>query len=405
MKRIFPYALLALIVVLCALLTPSDRTVRVMPERVTPAPSVTPVPTPSPTPEPTPTPLPIPSEYVLVSKKNMNEQLDAVAAMQAKLRQLGYYSGEADGFYGESTFLAVVAFQRNNGMKVDGLAGPDTQRLLFEGDDLIDATGRIYMPFVEVTRAPTPTPAPTLPVLNMYAFEPAPAPDSELFGGTVYDDGTIRAHLEKEDGALIVRVRIQDPSQLQGALAGTYDMHQTADLERLCKANNAVVGFAGPDYAARSSSLEVRQGIVLNGKVSKREALLIIDMSGEMHVYGPNGAEKGYRDFEDDVYQAMNVPKALVINGIVQEDKETGAPGSYLAFGQKPDGEFVLMYANKSVPELARRMLEAGCMNAVLLGEKGVYTCFGDFTRETYARDAKASNILYFATLRDAGKE
>ena len=404
MKRILPYALLALTVTLIMLFTPSDRAVRVMPQRTLPALSLTPTPAPSPTPAPTPTPLPIPSEYTLVSKKNMNEHLDSVAAMQAKLSQLGYYSGEADGFYGDSTFLAVVAFQRNNGMQVDGLAGPDTQKLLFEGENLIDAAGRVYTPFVEVTRAPTPTPTPAPPVLNMYAFEPAPAPDSELFGGTGYDDGTIRARLERADGALIVRIKVQSPSQLQSALAGSYDMPQTAALEQLCLVSNAVVGFAGPDYAVRPTSVETRQGIPLTEKISGRDALVLIDMSGEMHVYGPSGAEKGCRDHGDNIYQAMSVPHALVINGIVQVGPRQDETKAYLAFGQKQDGEYVLMYAEKTVSELAQRMLEAGCMNAALMGEQGVYTCFGDLTRFTFAGDENVSNILYFATLRGAGR-
>ena len=43
-------------------------------------------------------------------------------------------------------------------------------------------------------------------------------------------------------------------------------------------------------------------------------------------------------------------------------------------------------------------------MNAALMGEQGVYTCFGDLTRFTFAGDENVSNILYFATLRGAGR-
>lgn len=53
-----------------------------------------------------------------------------VAALQGLLAQLGY-TVEASGTYDAQTVAAVKAFQERSGLRADGIAGPDTQRLLF----------------------------------------------------------------------------------------------------------------------------------------------------------------------------------------------------------------------------------------------------------------------------------
>ena len=53
-----------------------------------------------------------------------------VKQSQTKLKSWGYYSGGIDGVYGSATEAAVKAFQRNNGLTVDGKAGPQTLRAL-----------------------------------------------------------------------------------------------------------------------------------------------------------------------------------------------------------------------------------------------------------------------------------
>ncbi len=54
-----------------------------------------------------------------------------VRSIQTKLKSLGYYKGSVDGIYGTQTKNAVLAFQRNCGITVDGIAGPQT--LLYLG--------------------------------------------------------------------------------------------------------------------------------------------------------------------------------------------------------------------------------------------------------------------------------
>ena len=49
-----------------------------------------------------------------------------VAEIQQKLAAWGYYDGAVDGIYGSRTEAAVSYFQRQNGLTVDGKAGPQT---------------------------------------------------------------------------------------------------------------------------------------------------------------------------------------------------------------------------------------------------------------------------------------
>lgn len=58
---------------------------------------------------------------------------DPVIKLQNALKAKGYYTGVVDGKYGETTYNAVLSFQKKYGLSQDGLAGPATQRVLYEG--------------------------------------------------------------------------------------------------------------------------------------------------------------------------------------------------------------------------------------------------------------------------------
>lgn len=49
-----------------------------------------------------------------------------VTNIQKKLKQWGYYKGNIDGIFGYQTYKAVRYFQYKNGLKVDGVVGPET---------------------------------------------------------------------------------------------------------------------------------------------------------------------------------------------------------------------------------------------------------------------------------------
>lgn len=49
-----------------------------------------------------------------------------VKSVQWRLLQWKYYNGKVDGIYGTGTYRAVRKFQRKNGLKEDGVVGPQT---------------------------------------------------------------------------------------------------------------------------------------------------------------------------------------------------------------------------------------------------------------------------------------
>ena len=57
---------------------------------------------------------------------------EEVKEIQRKLKALGHYKGSIDGDFGKGTEEAVKAFQKSNGLTVDGVVGPKTWNALFE---------------------------------------------------------------------------------------------------------------------------------------------------------------------------------------------------------------------------------------------------------------------------------
>ena len=107
-------------------------------ETAVPEPEVTPAPQPTITPN---------TGYRILRRRDKN---DNVRAMQERLKELGYLNGTVDGAFGDQTWRAVIDFQRANGLKPDGEAGPATLTRLFEDPTVIPNLA-----------AMTPTPLPT----------------------------------------------------------------------------------------------------------------------------------------------------------------------------------------------------------------------------------------------------
>lgn len=53
-----------------------------------------------------------------------------VKNIQKKLKELGFYSGNIDGIFGPQTKNAVINFQKQKGLKVDGIVGAKTLQAL-----------------------------------------------------------------------------------------------------------------------------------------------------------------------------------------------------------------------------------------------------------------------------------
>lgn len=93
-------------------------------------------PTPEPKPEPKPAPKPEPKEEPQKEFKSPFTDIclrqilrqgmrgSCIATLQNTLNKLGYAAGVADGIAGPRTHAAILAFQRANGLRADGLVGP-----------------------------------------------------------------------------------------------------------------------------------------------------------------------------------------------------------------------------------------------------------------------------------------
>ncbi len=111
------------------------------PAPTTAAATASPAPTPAPTPTPTPTlspsaapasasPTPAQPPHVGMQLGDKGPQ---VVALQKRLTELGFWLSGSDGFYGDTTQQAVLAFQKAGGLERDGVAGPQTMKALEAG--------------------------------------------------------------------------------------------------------------------------------------------------------------------------------------------------------------------------------------------------------------------------------
>ncbi len=76
-----------------------------------------------------PTTEPITPENVIVIRAGSMGEI--VLRLQTRLQELGYYTSRLDGVYLSDDIAAVQAFQKANGLKVDGKAGYETQTALY----------------------------------------------------------------------------------------------------------------------------------------------------------------------------------------------------------------------------------------------------------------------------------
>jgi uncharacterized protein (TIGR02594 family) len=63
-----------------------------------------------------------------------------IRQIQKALSDRGYPSGPIDGIWGRRTIAAVKEFQKDNGLAVDGIVGPQTAAALFGGRPLTSAS-------------------------------------------------------------------------------------------------------------------------------------------------------------------------------------------------------------------------------------------------------------------------
>jgi len=82
-----------------------------------------------------------------------------VLKLQRRLQQMGFSPGDLDGEFGPSTRAAVLAYQRSEGLLVDGVAGPRTRAALglAEDDTLTSVIPQVTVTVVSRMFPLTPT--------------------------------------------------------------------------------------------------------------------------------------------------------------------------------------------------------------------------------------------------------
>ncbi len=93
----------------------------------------------------------------------LNNTGEAVGKLQVRLKELDYYTGLVTNKYDDLTRKAVIAFQKKNGLKADGVAGAETQSAIFAAG----AIGANATPTPTPTATPTPEPVWVLPATTV----------------------------------------------------------------------------------------------------------------------------------------------------------------------------------------------------------------------------------------------
>ncbi|MBQ1962377.1 MAG: spore cortex-lytic enzyme [Clostridia bacterium] len=80
--------------------------------------------------------------FSVLAVSQMGSMGEEVSAVQSALKDRGYYDGKVDGIYGTVTKNAVTKFQKDNGLKTDGIAGKQTLKALGidEGNDVFTSS-------------------------------------------------------------------------------------------------------------------------------------------------------------------------------------------------------------------------------------------------------------------------
>ncbi|MBR4711572.1 MAG: phosphodiester glycosidase family protein [Clostridia bacterium] len=276
-------------------------------------------------------------------------------------------------------------------------------------------------------------------------FEPLPidftfghvAPE-ENYTESGYEDASLTVTLEKnvtETGTWnVARVKIADPSQLRTVVT---KKGKTNRISTMARGVHAVIAIGGEYFASDEGGFIVRMGKVQQSRKTPYETrdLLCIDENGDFHILlrkrdaKVNGRSKSVNpDFADQLkaltgeHTLVNVfdfGPALIIDGEVQPIPESysfnlGRREPRCAIGQTGPLEYVLVVVDAARDgksgatgeELAAFMAEQGCVQAYNLdgGNSALMVFHGEnYSDKSFDAERSVSDIIYFATLVDAG--
>ena len=189
---------------------------------------------------------------------------EEVRKLQRRLKELGWYSGSADGDFGPATETAVKNFQKANGLTADGKAGEKTLQKLYSSSAVTKKQASATpTPKATATRKPTATPKPTPRV----TATPRPTATPNLSKEYYLQLGA------SGDKVRTLQNRLIALGWLSGRATGTYDAATEAAVRAFQKKTKGLWedGVAGPDTlsalysanAARASGVTASTGQTL----------------------------------------------------------------------------------------------------------------------------------------------
>ncbi len=277
---------------------------------------------------------------VVLNTRSSGEQVELLTR---RLAELGYYTGEVSSKYTTPVVNAVKAFQKANGLYVDGLAGPRTLALLYGS-----ASAATPAPTPAPTPASTPTPEPTpVPAASETPAEsatavpeatetpaPTPAPATDYSAADV--NQLLRPNSTNEQVRLMV-CRLTELGYYTGASTSTYTSAVVLAVKAFQRANSlASDGQAGPKTLAKlysSSAVAVptpeaapaatpgsdysaaKTNIVLNARSSGVQVELLVARLCELGYYTGSATSRCTAEVQAAV-KAFQKANGLYVDGI-----------------------------------------------------------------------------------------
>lgn len=148
----------------------------------------------------------------------MGSRGERVALIQQRLKEWGYYSGKVDGVFGRGTYNAVVRFQRQNGLSVDGQVGKKTAAAMG-----IPLTGTISAALYRESE------------LNLLARLVSGEARGEPYIGQVAVAAVVLNRVRSDDFPDTISGVIFQPGAFDAVWDGQFDMEPTASCVRAAR--------------------------------------------------------------------------------------------------------------------------------------------------------------------------
>ena len=263
-------------------------------------------------------------DVVLTRTLRQGDSGDDVAYMQRRLIELGYLTGTADGKFGASTLAAVKAFQKANGLTVDGVAGTKTFGVL-----LSDAA----------IKAEQPT-------------EPVPPVEDEEEDNTDANGIPNRNLSQGDSGNDVksVQKRLIELGFLTGSADGQYGSGTAAAMKAFQQMNSLTVSGTGnaTTYARLYSddalnSKGVKQGESVPAYTNLREGATgaaVIRLQQTLAKYDYDVAVTGtYDDQTIQAVRSFQMLNGLSVDGVAGKNTQTKLySGDVKKFPSGPEG-------------------------------------------------------------------